>query len=52
MSFAVADEWQRRGVGAMLALALLRRASADRRRRIAAMLLGRGLRGRRPAIVA
>ena len=26
VTFAVADEWQRRGVGAMLALALLRRA--------------------------
>ncbi len=52
VSFAIADEWQRRGVGAMLALALLRRASADRRRRIAAMLLGRGPRGRHAALVA
>ena len=26
VTFAIADEWQRRGVGAMLALALLRRA--------------------------
>ena len=45
VTFAVADEWQRRGVGAMLALALLRRASADRRRRIVAAFRPR----RRPA---
>jgi GNAT superfamily N-acetyltransferase len=47
VTFAVADEWQRRGVGAMLALALLRRASADRRRRLAAVLRPRS---RRPAL--
>jgi len=50
VTFAIADEWQRRGVGAMLALALLRRATADRRRRIAGMFLGRGL--LRPAALA
>ena len=46
VTFAVGDEWQRRGVGAMLALALLRRASADRRRRIVAAFRPR----RRPAL--
>jgi hypothetical protein len=40
---------QNRGAGAMLALALLRRATADRRRRIVGMLLGRG---RRAAVAA
>ncbi len=40
VAFAVADEWQRRGVGTMLALALLRRAAANRRQRLVAMTLG------------
>jgi hypothetical protein len=44
VEFAVADDAESRGVRSMLALALLRRATADRRRQIVAMLLGRGRR--------
>lgn len=40
VAFAVADDWQRRGVGTMLALALLRSAAANRRHRLIAMTLG------------
>ena len=40
VAFAVADDWQRRGVGTMLALALLRSAAANRRHRLVAMTLG------------
>jgi RimJ/RimL family protein N-acetyltransferase len=40
VAFAVADAWQRRGVGTMLALALLGHAAQQRRSRLVAVTLG------------
>jgi ribosomal protein S18 acetylase RimI-like enzyme len=40
VAFAVADDWQRRGVGTMLALALLGQAARHRRSRLVAVTLG------------